>query len=189
MRYLKGTMHLGLLIQPSDSLTITAFSDVDWAANVDDRKSVATYYVFLGNSLISWASKKQVAIARSSTEFEYRALAHATTEITWIRNFLSEIGFPLSGIPVLWCDNLGAGAFAANPVFHARTKHIEIDVHYVRDQVLNGNLNVRYVPSKEQVADCLTKALSHDQFFYLRNKLDLVSLNPRLRGDIEEEDS
>lgn len=87
---------------------------------------------------------------------------------------------------MLWCDNLEVGALASNPVFHARTKHIEIDVHYVREQVLRGALFIRYVPSNEQLADCLMKPLTHSQFAYLRNKLGLISLSSYLRGDIRE---
>lgn len=87
---------------------------------------------------------------------------------------------------MVWCDNLGARALAANPVFHVQTKHIEIDVHYVRDQVLQGLLEIRYVPSNEQIAECLTKYLTHSQFFYLRNKLELVPQPSRLKGGIKD---
>lgn len=99
---------------------------------------------------------------------------------------MTEIGFPSTHTPILWCENLGAGALAANPVFHAHMKHIKIDVHYVHDQVIQGRLEVCYVPSNEQLADCLTKSISRDQFLYLRNKLGLVSLPTRLRGDIKD---
>lgn len=88
---------------------------------------------------MSWASKKQNAVARSSTESEYRA----------------EVGVQCSSRPVIWCDNISAGALAANPVFHARTKHIEVDVHFIRDLVLKGKMEVRYIPSTDQPTDCL----------------------------------
>lgn len=87
--------------------------------------------------------------------------------------------------PILWCDSMSAGALATNPVFHARTKHIEIDIHFVRDQVLRGALSIRYIPSSDQLADCLTKSLTHTQFYLLRSKLGIVELPVRLRGDIK----
>lgn len=95
---------------------------------------------------------------------------------------------PRSVKPIIWCDNINANALASNLVFHAWTKHIEIDVHFIRDKVLNGQLEVRHIPSSYQVADCLTKPLSHTQFNLLRTKLGLVELPSRLRGDIKEKE-
>lgn len=124
----------------SDLLSIFAYSDANWALNIDDQRSVAAYCVFLGHTLVSWSSKKQIVVARSSTEFEYRALAHASAEIISLRQLLSEIGMPSLTTPILQCNNLSVGVLAANPVFHADAKHIEIDMHFVRDQVLSGLL-------------------------------------------------
>lgn len=104
----------------------------------------------------------------------------------WIQQLLSELHCSSKHSSVLWCDNLSVGALAANLVFHARTKHIKIDVHFVREQVLEGALEVRYVPSADQLADCLTKSLTISQFTYLRSKLGVVELPTRLRGDIKE---
>ncbi|KAA0057477.1 Copia protein [Cucumis melo var. makuwa] len=171
LRYISGTKHYGILFQSNTDLSITAFSDADWASNINDRKSVAAYCVFVGNNLDSWSLKKQNVVARSSTESEYRALAHATSEIVWITQLLSELSILIHPKPILWCDNISVGALATNPVFHARTKHIEIDVHFVHDQVLCSALEVRYIPSSDQLADCLTKPLTHSHFYYLRSKL------------------
>lgn len=93
--------------------------------------------MYLGDTLVSWSSKKQAVVSRSSTESEYRALAHVSSEIAWIQSLLSEFGFPLPQTPITWCDNMGASALAMNPVYHARTKHIELDIHFVRDKVLS----------------------------------------------------
>ena len=109
-------------------------------------------------------------------------------ELIWIESLLKEISFPLLTTPVTWCDNLSASALAANPVFHARTKHIEVDVHFVRDRVLAKQLEVRFVHSHDQIADCLTKALSHSRFEFLRTKLDIVfrpSPITSLQGDVK----
>ncbi|TYJ96769.1 putative mitochondrial protein [Cucumis melo var. makuwa] len=188
LRYLSGTRSFGFLFQPSNDLSITAYSDADWAANIDDRKSVVAYCVFLGANLVSWSSKKPTVVARSSTESEYRALDLAASEIVWLKQLLEELHISQSRKPVLWCDNISVGALATNPVFHARTKHIEIDVHFIRDQVLRGVLEVRYVPSTNQLADCLTKSLTHSQFQLLRSKLGVICVPARLRGDVRSKD-
>ena len=131
----------------------------DWASNIDARKSIAAYCVFIGNNLVSWLSKKQFVVARSSMKFGYRALALVAYEVTWLKQLLSELTSCLSHNSIIWCDNVSVGALAMYPVFHAHKKHIEIDVHFVRDQVLKGTLKVRYIPSSYQLADCLTKSL------------------------------
>ena len=164
LRYLTGTPHHGLHIKPSPCLALTGFSDADWACCPDDRKSVASYCVYLGDTLISWSSKKQAVVSRSSTETENRSLAHVAAEISWVQSLLNELQFPLSSTPITWCDNLGASALAANPVYHARTKHIELDVHFIRDKVLQKLLDIRYIPSHHQVADCFTKGLTSTRF-------------------------
>lgn len=111
-------------------------------------------------------------------------MALATAELIWIESLLTEIGFPLQSPPVLWCDNMGAGSLASNPVFHARTKHIEIDLHFVRDRVLAKKLDVRYVESAFQVADILTKPLPVQPFNDFCSKLVLHQALSNLRGGI-----
>lgn len=175
-------MDLGLHIKTSSSLDITGFSDADWATSLDDRKSVAGHCVFLGETLISWCSRKQRVVSRSSTESEYRALADLAAEVSWVCSLLQEIKLPIPRIPILWCDNLSAKALASNPVFHARSKHIEVDVHFIRDQVLSNKVVVVYVLSSDQIADCLTKALTHTKFTQFRDKLGVTKLPTRLRG-------
>lgn len=142
-------------------------------------------FFFLGNSLISWSSKKQQTISRSSTESEYRALADLAAELLWIRCLWKEISFPVHNPFVLWCDSISSQALATNPVLHAQSKHIELDIHFIRDKVLSKELEVRYVPSTNQLAYCLTKPLSHSLFTYLRDKLGLHHhYHPSLNGDV-----
>ena len=177
LRYLHGTTNLCLHIKPSTDLDIVGFSDADWATSIDDRKSMAGQCVFLGGTLISWASRKQRVVSRSSTESEYRALADLAAEVAWIRSLLDELKLPMPRKPVLWCDNLSAKALASNPVMHARSKHIEIDVHYIRDQVLQDQVTISYVPTTDQIVDCLTKPLTHTRFNMMRDKLG-VTMSP-----------
>lgn len=105
--------------------------------------------------------KKQTIVAQSSTESEYRALAHASSEVIWLQQLLSEMRMKSHLKPIMWCDNVSVGALAANLVFHAKTKHIEFDVHFLKDQVLKGFVEVQYVPTTDQLADCLMKPISH----------------------------
>ncbi|KAH9800493.1 retrovirus-related pol polyprotein from transposon RE1 [Citrus sinensis] len=175
LRYLKGTVSLGLQFYNHGSLQVDCFSDADWAGDRDDRRSVAGYCVYMGPNLVSWCSKKQTVVSRSSAESEYRALAMAAAEVLWIRSLLTEIGLTLSSIPIIWCDNQSAAALASNPKFHSRTKHIELDVYFIREKVAAQCLNVQYISSSEQTADILTKALSYHPFLYLRDKLNLTS--------------
>ena len=184
LRYLAGTSSLGLCFTRGVPLLLETFTDADWAGNIDDRRSTSGYLVFYGGNLISWSSKKQQVVARSSTESEYRSLALATSEIMWIQSLLTELQLPLSQPPVVWCDNLGASSLASNPVFHARTKHIEIDIHFVRDRVLANQLDVRYVESANQAADILTKPLPLPLFSHFRSKLQLRKPPCTLRGDV-----
>ncbi|KAH9669936.1 retrovirus-related pol polyprotein from transposon RE1 [Citrus sinensis] len=138
-----------------------------------------------GHNLISWSSKKQPVIARSSAESEYRSLASASAEISWLQSLFSELKLQCIEKPVIWCENLSATELAHNPIFHSRTKHIEIDIHYVRNKVLAGELNIQYIPSEEQVADIMTKPLSFIHFNYLRAKLNVMSCPLSLRGAVK----
>uniref|UniRef100_A0A2N9H7X1 Reverse transcriptase Ty1/copia-type domain-containing protein n=1 Tax=Fagus sylvatica TaxID=28930 RepID=A0A2N9H7X1_FAGSY len=180
LRYLKQTIFHGIQISKSGLPLLTTFSDADWAGNVDDRTSTSAYISFLGSTPISWSSKKQRAVARSSTEAEYRALANAASETMWLQNLLKELGFPLKTAPQLLYDNLGATHLSFNPVNHSRMKHIQIDLHFVRDLVQQGCLQVRHVHTQDQLADLLTKPLSRQQTKLLSNKIGLADGSPNL---------
>nr|AAK55460.1 putative gag-pol polyprotein [Oryza sativa Japonica Group]AAP54977.1 retrotransposon protein, putative, Ty1-copia subclass [Oryza sativa Japonica Group] len=174
LRYLKHTVKLGLKISKSNSLLVSAFSDADWAGCLDDRRSTGGFAVFIGPNLVSWSARKQATVSRSSTEAEYKALANATAEIMWIQTLLHELGIQVPKIAKVWCDNIGAKYMTANPVFHARTKHIEVDYHFVRERVARKLLQVEYISTKDQVADGFTKTLSVRQLEMFRNNLNLT---------------
>ena len=130
----------------------------------------------MGNNLVSWSARKQATVSRSSTESEYKALANATAEIMWVQSLLQELCVSSPPAAVLWCDNLGAKYLSSNPVFHARTKHIEVDYHFVRERVLEKLLEIDYIPSGDQVADGFTKALSVRLLENFKANLNLSSV-------------
>ncbi|GFY82736.1 hypothetical protein Acr_02g0009760 [Actinidia rufa] len=157
LRYLKGTIHHGLSLTGNPSASLYAFSDSDWAGNPDDRTSTTAYILFLGGNAISWASRKQRSVARSSTEAEYRAVAATAAELSWVQHLLGELGALPPTSPMIYCDNVGATYLSANPIFHSRMKHVAIDFHFVRDHVNKGQLRVSHVSTTDQLADALTK--------------------------------
>uniref|UniRef100_A0A2N9IWR1 Reverse transcriptase Ty1/copia-type domain-containing protein n=1 Tax=Fagus sylvatica TaxID=28930 RepID=A0A2N9IWR1_FAGSY len=130
LRYIKGTLYHGIAFTPGP-LSLSVFSDADWAGDLDDRRSTSGLLVYLGSNPITWSAKKQPTVSRSSTESKYQALVTAFAEVCWIRTLLKDLGIYLSQPPILWCDNVSALAIASNPVFHARTKHIEVDFHFI----------------------------------------------------------
>jgi hypothetical protein len=145
----------------------TGYSDSDWAGDSRDHRSISGFVFKIAGAAISWSSKKQSSTALSSTEGEYMALTHAAKEAIWIQQFLGDILSPRSIPHTILGDNQGALALAANPTFHARTKHIRVRQHFIRECVDNGDVELDYIPTADQVADVLTKGLAlakHDKF-------------------------
>ena len=183
LRYVRGTLHFGIHFALGP-LTFSTFSDADWAGDPTDGKSTTSMVIFLDSSPISWSSKKQSTVSQSSTKAEYRALASTAAELAWLRTLFKELKLFLPHIPVLWCDNNSALALASNPVFHSRTKHIEVDYHYVRGCVLRSTLGIKFISGRDNFADIFTKPLPGPHFLVLRSKL-LANSASSLRGDVE----
>lgn len=159
LRYISGTVTQGILLTSTTAAQLTAYCDSDWAGCVASCKSTSGYCIFLGESPVSWKTKKQTVVARSSAEAEYRAMALTTCEVTWLSTLLKDLCIHNLSPTILKCDNQAAISIAANPVMHERTKHIDIDCHYVRDQVASGRIVTEHVSSTNQVADIMTKIL------------------------------
>ena len=175
LRYVRGTLHMGLFLRPSSQSDLVVYSDADWAGCPDTRKSTSGYAVFLGDNLISWSSKRQNTVSRSSAEAEYRAVANAVAEATWLRQLLSELHTPLRKTTLVYCDNISAVYMSSNPVQHQCTKHVEIDLHFVRERVALGDVRVLHVPTTSQFADIFTKGLPSSVFTEFRSSLNVRS--------------
>ena len=174
LRYLKKTIGRGIVMRRNGHTDIIGFSDSDWAGNTIDRRSTTGYCMFVGGNLVSWKSKKQPVVARSSAEAEYRAMAAASCEMVWLKNLLTDLGFSPTSPMKLFCDNQAAMHIAANPVFHERTKHIEVDCHFIRQQVQSKVIQTHYIRSSDQLADAFTKVLSSTVFHRLMFKLGSI---------------
>jgi len=186
IRYLKGSPGQGIWMKKNNTNNILAYSDADWAGSFD-RKSTTGYCTFVGGNLITWKSKKQNVIARSSAEAEYRAMASTASELVWLKQLLRDMKVSWEGPMQMYCDNQAARHIASNPVFHERTKHIEVDCHFIREKVQAGEIETPFVRSQEQLADIFTKALGKGCFQNILCKLNSFNLfESNLRGSVEE---
>ncbi|RVX00220.1 Retrovirus-related Pol polyprotein from transposon RE1 [Vitis vinifera] len=176
--YLSHTrLDIGFAVSAKDRNRDTeVYSDADWAGNIIDRRSTSGYCSFVWGNLVTWRSKKQSVVARSSAEAEYRALAQGICEGIWIKRVLSELGQTSSSPILMMCDNQAAISIAKNPVHHDRTKHVEIDRHFITEKVTSETVKLNYVPTKHQTVDILTKALPRPNFEDLTCKLGLYDI-------------
>lgn len=154
---MKGTINYSIIFSRSDDLKLHGFTDADWGSDVDTRRSCTGYVFMMGTGSVSWLSKRQPTVALSSTEAEYMAIAIATQEVVWLKQFHEQ--FEKVGTVRLECDNRSALDIAVTDFFRPRTKHIDIRYHYVREKTIDGTIELLYVSTDENVADCLTKGI------------------------------
>jgi hypothetical protein len=173
LRYIQGTSQYGLYLYHSSTTSLISYTDADWGGCPDTRRSTSGYCVFLGDNLISWSSKRQPTLSRSSAEAEYRGVANVVSESCWLRNLLLELYCPIHKATMVYCDNVSAIYLSGNPVQHQRTKHIELDIHFVREKVARGQVRVLHVPSRYQIADVFTKGLPLILFQDFRDSLSI----------------
>ncbi|GJS97489.1 retrovirus-related pol polyprotein from transposon TNT 1-94 [Tanacetum coccineum] len=176
-RYIKGTTHLGLWYPKGTGIETVVYADSDHAGDYVDRKSTSGIYTFVGCCLTSWFSKKQTALAISTTEAEYVSAGKACQQALWMKQALIDYDVRLDDVPIM-CDNKGAIDLSKNPVQHSRTKHIEIRHHFLRDNVQKGHISIEKVPSVDNIADILTKPLKCESFNYLRLGLGMMEHIP-----------
>ncbi|XP_019195680.1 PREDICTED: uncharacterized protein LOC109189527 [Ipomoea nil] len=188
LRYIKLSPGQGLLYTSDSQLQLRVFSDSDWTACGDTRRSITGYCVFLGDALVPWKSKKQMKVSRSSSEAEYRALAATVCEVQWLVYLLQDLHIQLDKPATLFCDSKSAIAIAENHVFHERTKHIDIDCHIVREKLNQGLIKLLPVSSANQVADGFTKPLGSQMFQTYVSKLGVQNLHAPAYGGVLEHD-
>jgi hypothetical protein len=151
------------------------YTDVDWAGCPDTRRSTSGYAVFLSANLVSWTARRQPVVFRSSAEAEYRVVANGVVEASWMRQLLHELCSPLQRATLVYCDNVSVVYLSTNPVQHQRTKHVEIDLHFVRERVATGDVRVLSVPTTLQFADIFTKGLPSSVFLDFRSNLNVCT--------------
>lgn len=177
LRYLKTTAGQGIFLPRHGGLKLEAFCDADWAGCSFTRRSCTGYFISLGGAPVSWRTKKQTVVSHSSAEAEYRAMAVTVSEVLWLRWLLKDLKALQEGGTTLYCDNQAALHIAANPVFHERTKHVEMDCYFVRERVQSGEICPTKVSTNAQLADIFTKALGTDRFRALVSKLGVRDLH------------
>lgn len=179
LRYLKMTPGRGLLYKKSDNRNVEIYSDADWAGDILDRRSTSGYCSYVWGNLVTWKSKKQQVVSRSSAESEFRALALGICEGMWIQRLLKELGVELLNPIKMFCDNQAAISIAKIPVHHDKTKHIDIDRHFISEKIEKKIVQLIYTPTKAQTAEILTKALPRTNFEDLSHKLGMYNIyNP-----------
>ncbi|KAK4350669.1 hypothetical protein RND71_029982 [Anisodus tanguticus] len=173
IRYIQGTLDYDLHLYPSSTSTIVSYTDADWGDCPDTRHSTSDYYMFFGNNLVSWSAMRQYTLSHSSAEAEYRGISNVVSESCWLRSLLLELHCPIQKATLVYCDNVSAVYLSGNPVQHQRTKHIEMDIHSVREKVARGQVRVCHVLSRYQIADIFTKGLPSVLFEDFRDSLSV----------------
>jgi hypothetical protein len=177
LRYLKSSPGKGLLFSKHGHLGVDGYTDADWAGSANDRRSTSGYFTYVGGNLVTWRSKKQSVVSRSSAEAEYRGMAIGVCELLWLKNLMKDLGFSQRTAMNLYCDNKSAIEIAHNPVQHDRTKHVEVDRHFIKEKLEAGIIQFPFVKSEFQLADVLTKAVSNKVFTSCLHKLSMNDIH------------
>ncbi|BFG15965.1 hypothetical protein CerSpe_022390 [Prunus speciosa] len=176
LRYLKSAPGKGLIFTKHGHLDVQAYTDADYAGSIVDRRSTSGYFTFVGGNLVTWRSKKQKVVSRSSAEAEYRGMSHGVCELMWLRKLLRDLGCKSKKAMNLYCDNKAAISIAHNPVQHDRTKHVEVDRHFIKEKLDAGIVDFPFVKTEDQLADILTKAVSSRSFHSCLDKLGIRNI-------------
>ncbi|KAL4195339.1 hypothetical protein AMTRI_Chr05g64150 [Amborella trichopoda] len=170
LRYVQGTRSFSLKYTTEKDNSLAGYTDRDWAGSLDDRKSTSGYVFYLGSKVISWSSRKQKTVALSSAEAEYISATSTACEAVWLRKILYDLHHKQKDPTTIYCDNMSIIAMTKNPIFHNRTKHIELCHHFITDLVEKGEIELKFISTNDQLVDIFTKSLSIDKFMKLREK-------------------
>ncbi len=187
MRYLKGTLDLKLCLGGKD-VSLRGYCDADWGGDANERCSTTGYVFFVGVGTISWNCKRQPTIALSTTEAEYMATSQCTKEAIWLKKLMADVGLVQVGAITIMCDNQGCIALAKNPTHHSRTKHVDIQHHFIQEKLESGEIGLKYCPTQDMVADVLTKALAKERHQNLTRSMGLGVLDYLQNGSVEDYD-
>ena len=175
IKYVKTTVDFGEWYNKDTNDVLARYSDIDWAGNVDDRKSTSGGCFYVGNNLVSWISKKQNSISLSTAEAEYIAAGSCCTQLLWMQKLLYDYGISQEHLTI-YCDNTSAINISKNPIQHSQTKHIEIPHHFIRELVIDGTLTFEFIHTDDQKADLFTKPLDSRQFEFLCQNIGVISM-------------
>lgn len=174
LRYLKGTLEFGIQYKrEKQNEALIAYTDSDYAGDLDDRRNTSGYVFFLAGGAISWSSKKQPVVTLSTTEAEFIVVASCATQCIWLRRILEQMGWlgSIQGATTMFCDNVSTIKLSRNLVLHGRSKHIDIRFHFLRDLVSKEVVELVHCGTSHQIADIMTKAVKLDTFEHLRAML------------------
>lgn len=183
LRYVAGTVDYGVWYSNSSTFKLTSFTDSDFGGSLDNRKSTSGNCFSFGSGVVTWSSKKQETVALSSSEAEYAAASASSRQALWLRKLLADFDFVQSEPTEIFCDNRSAIAMAKNPAFHVRTKHIDVQHHFIRQLVADGRIMMKFCGTNEQVADIFTKSLPQAKHEFFQSKLGVCSFESR--GDVD----
>ena len=164
LRYLKVTPGKGLMFSKYGHTDVEGYTVANWAGSTTNRHSTSGYFTFVGGNLVTWRSKKQKVVSRSSAEAEYRGMTHGVCELLWLRRLLRDLGFGPKQPMDLYCDNKATIAIAHNLVQHDRTKYVELDRNFIKEKLDVKTVSFPFISSEYQLADVLTKAVSTSNF-------------------------
>jgi len=189
LKYIKHTLQCRIFYEAKNQLQIHGYTDANWAGNVSDRRLTSGFMFSFGSGAVSWNSKKQPTIALSSTEAEYKGVAIIACEIVWLQKLFSDLGQSVDAPVVIYCDNISSILLINNPVYHARTKHIEVHYHFIKEKILAKEIDLIHVSTENQIANIFTKALGTDKLRKFRKMLSVLKVDLSLRGSVENSSS
>lgn len=175
LRYLKGTLDFGIFYKKGGNNELIAYTDSDYAGDLEDRKSTSGYVFLLSSGAVSWLSKKQPIVSLSTTEAEFIAAASCACQTVWLKRVLDNLGLKQGKTTIIQCDSSSAIKLSKNPVMHGRSKHIDVRFHFLRELTKAGTVELVYCSTQEQLADLMTKPLKLDVFLNLRASLGVCS--------------